>query len=160
MTLKRRFLRFWEPLNCVLHVSLNLICFALCVMPSNLAMDHQEVNEQLLLDAIVGVAVFDLSGLPKTYLTARDDLDSQWIQTVFQAFGLRTLFMDSLQLQDFQHAVVHGEVYSAVLMAQPLQYAAALIRRDDFEQLSEVLIEWMKTFELGMLASDTRFCER
>ncbi|MEB3213311.1 MAG: hypothetical protein VKL39_18320 [Leptolyngbyaceae bacterium] len=129
-------------------------------MPSSLIIDQQQLNEQSIVDALLGAAVFDLTGLPKTYLTSRDDIDVGWIETIFQALGLRSLLTSFLFCEDFQHAVVHSDTYSVVVMVQPLQYSAVLLNRSDYEQLSDTLLPWMQTVELTMLTGTSHFCDR
>ncbi|MEL6222944.1 MAG: hypothetical protein AAFR31_09920 [Cyanobacteria bacterium J06627_8] len=128
-------------------------------MPTSFAINPEQVNTQQITKVLLGAAIFDLSGLPKTYLTRREDVDVHWVQTIFQALGLQSIIASFLPCDDCQHAVVHGNDYSVVVMAQPLQYAAVLIDRADYNQLSDELISWMKTVEPATLIQDAHFRE-
>jgi hypothetical protein len=128
------------------------------MQPSPIA-EQLQTSDQSLLNALIGVAIFDLSGLPKTYLTSRKDVDSFWIQTIFHSLGLRSLIENFLALDEFQHAVIHGKDYSVVVMAQPLQYAAILVNRVDYDQRSDAFLEWMTNFEFTMLNGVQQFCD-
>ncbi|MBD2019954.1 hypothetical protein H6F43_07100, partial [Leptolyngbya sp. FACHB-36] len=90
-------------------------------LPSDLSMSYP--------DRVVGAAVFDLNGLPKEYFTTSDSTGMGWVQTIFQALGLRSLLMSSLQLEGFHHATIHGEEYSAIVVKQRAHYTALLVRQ-------------------------------
>ena len=107
-------------------------------------------------DCVVGAAVFDLNGLPKEYFTTSDMTGASWVQTIFQALGLRSLLMSSLQLEGFHHATIHGVEYSAVVVKQRAHYAAFLVRPQD-ETLSETFIQWVKTAQPNELKQNPRF---
>lgn len=109
------------------------------------------------VDAVIGAAIFDLSGLPKDYFTTDENSDISWVQTIFQALGLRSLIMSSLQVDGFRHAVIHGTGYCAIVVKQRVRYIALLVRRDDFAKFSESFLQWMQTFEPGLLTSNSRF---
>ena len=125
-------------------------------MPSDIASQTQD-QQATYVDAIIGAAIFDLSGLPKDYFTTDENKDISWVQTIFQALGLRSLIMASIQVDGFRHAVIHGTEYCAIVMKQRAQYVALLIPRDDFSQLSDSLMQWMQAFEPRLLISNPRF---
>jgi hypothetical protein len=75
-------------------------------------------------NSIVGAAIFDLNGLPKEYFTTGEGSNMSWVQTIFQALGLRSLLMSSLQLEGFHHAVIQGSDCCAVVVKQPARYMA------------------------------------
>lgn len=107
-------------------------------------------------DYVVGAAVFDLNGLPKEYFTTSDSANMTWVQTIFQALGLRSLLMSSLQLEGFHHATIRGSEYCAVVVKQRAYYAALLVRQQD-DTISESFIQWMQTFQLSELRQNSRF---
>ncbi|PSB31942.1 hypothetical protein [Stenomitos frigidus] len=109
----------------------------------------------LYSNAVVGAAIFDLNGLPKEYFTTPEDDDMSWVQTIFQALGLRSLLMSSLQLEGFHHATILGTNYSAVVIKQKAHYVALLIQPQTAIDAS--FIEWTQTFESGELQSNPRF---
>ena len=125
-------------------------------MSSDIA-SHTQDQQTTYVDTIIGAAIFDLSGLPKDYFTTNESKDIRWDKTIFQALGLRSLNMASLQDDGFRHAVIHGTGYCAVVMKQRAQYTAFLIHRDDFSQLSDSLMQWIQEFEPGVLISNPRF---
>lgn len=107
---------------------------------------HDLSKPDLYLASVVGAAVFDLSGLPREYLVT-DEVDNvSWVQTVFQALGLRSLLMSSLQLDGFHYASTCSEKYRAIVVKQKDQYIALLLKPERFEQITEELIDWARTF--------------
>lgn len=107
-------------------------------------------------DLIVGAAVFDLNGLPKEYFVTAETANMSWVQTIFQALGLRSLLMSSLQLEGFQHATVRGETFCALVVKQRSQYTALLLRHQE-DVLAEPLIQWAQNFQMSELKQDPRF---
>ena len=134
----------------------HIFCSHDLAMPSDIASQTQD-QQTIYINAIVGAAIFDLSGLPKDYFTTDENKDISWVQTIFQALGLRSLITSSLQVDGFRHAVIHGEAYCAIVMKQRVQYVALLVPRDDFDQLSDSLMQWAQEFEPGVLISNPRF---
>ncbi len=116
-----------------------------------------EAEQQSYANAVIGAAVFDLSGLPKEYFTTIENGDVSWVQTIFQALGLRSLLTSSLQIEGFHHAVIHGTGYCAVVVKQRLRYVALLVRREDFVHVSQPFIQWMQNFEPVVLTANPRF---
>lgn len=125
-------------------------------MSSDIAPAAQD-QTSTYVDAVIGAAIFDLSGLPKEYFTTEENSDISWVQTIFQALGLRSLIMSSLQVDGFRHAIIHGTSYCAVVVKQRVRYIALLVRREDFARFSDALVQWMQTFEPGLLTSNPRF---
>lgn len=107
-------------------------------------------------DAVVGAAVFDLNGLPKEYFTTAQTIDMTWVQTIFQALGLRSLLMSSLQLEGFRHATIYGSEYCAVVVKQKAHYTALLIHKQD-DLISDAFIQWVQNFQLSELKQNPRF---
>jgi predicted regulator of Ras-like GTPase activity (Roadblock/LC7/MglB family) len=101
-------------------------------------------------DAIVGAAVFDLSGLPREYFTTNNK-DINWVQTIFQALGLQSLLISSLQLEGFHHAIVHESNHQAVIVKQKTCYVALLVDRDKLKDISVQFINWVREVELNNL---------
>ncbi|MDJ1183475.1 hypothetical protein [Roseofilum casamattae] len=98
------------------------------------------------LESVVGAAVFDLSGLPREYLIT-DEVDNVgWVQTVFQALGLRSLLMSSLQLDTFHYASTCADGYRAIVIKQKEQYIALLLKPENFYCVTQDLIAWAQSF--------------
>ncbi len=116
--------------------------------PSNLALSY--------MDNVIGAAFFDLSGLPKEYFTTSETGSMSWVQTIFQALGLRSLLVSSLQLEGFHHVAVQSNGYCALVVKQRSHYTALLFKHQE-EELSDLMIEWAQNFQPSMLQEDSRF---
>jgi hypothetical protein len=110
----------------------------------------------LYSDAVIGAAIFDLSGLPKEYLVSTESSDVVWVQTIFQALGLQSLLGSSLKLEGFRYVIVHDKTYQALVVRQRTCYAALLIRSAE-APISKEFISWAQEFEPAALKSDPRF---
>jgi hypothetical protein len=115
-----------------------------------------EFSPSACLEFVVGIAVFDLNGLPSEYLTTADTSDIDWIQTIFQALGLQSLLVSSLQLEGFNHASVCSTTYCAIVVKQRAHYIAMLISRRETEIIN-TLIQWAQTTTLADLKQTPRF---
>lgn len=107
------------------------------------------------MESVVGAAIFDLNGLPREYLISPEINNMSWVQTIFQALGLRSLLMSSLKLEGFHHATIHSDDYCAVVIKQRTQYTALLVRSSG--NIVEGFIEWARNFEPDELKLDPRF---
>ena len=87
-------------------------------------------------------------------MTPEDD-NMSWVQTIFQALGLRSLLMSSLQLEGFHHATILGTGYAAVVIKQKAHYVALLVQPQ--AAIDASFIEWVQTFESGELKTNPRF---
>ncbi|HEY9640063.1 MAG TPA: hypothetical protein V6C57_06240 [Coleofasciculaceae cyanobacterium] len=110
----------------------------------------------LYSDAVIGAAIFDLSGLPKEYLISTESNDVGWVQTIFQALGLQSLLSSSLKLEGFRYATVHDKNYQAIVVKQRTCYIALLIRSAQ-TPVSQEFINWAQEFEPATLKADPRF---
>ncbi|HEY9818588.1 MAG TPA: hypothetical protein V6D20_22680 [Candidatus Obscuribacterales bacterium] len=108
-------------------------------------------------DSVIGAAIFDPSGLPKEYFTTPESGDIGWVQTIFQALGLRSLLMSSLRLEGFSHAIIHGSGYFAIVVKQKANYIALLVRQNDLRGVSQSFVRWVHEFEPGTLRDHPRF---
>ena len=123
---------------------------------STSSLSGNDENEDYM-NYVVGAAVFDLNGLPKDYYTSEESHSINWVQTIFQALGLRSLLMSSLQLEGFHHAVINGSGYSAIVVKQSSRYTAMLIRRTEHNSITSALIRWVQEFEPNQLRNNDRF---
>ena len=117
-------------------------------------------TQEAMLENIVGVAIFDFNGLPQEYFITADNESTSWVQLVFQALGLKSLLMSSLQLEGFSHITIEldqqtaivvrtKEEYVALLMGQSLTFATA--------QESDRFSHWVRQFERQLLREHNRF---
>ncbi|UBF27801.1 hypothetical protein K9N68_07775 [Kovacikia minuta CCNUW1] len=79
-----------------------------------------------------------------------------WVQTIFQALGLRSLLMSSLQLEGFHHATMGGTEYCAVVVKQRANYTALLLKRQD-DLIDDAFIQWLQNFQPDELKQNPRF---
>lgn len=108
-------------------------------------------------DSVIGAAIFDPSGLPKEYFTTPDSGDIGWVQTIFQALGLRSLLVSSLRLEGFSHAIIHGTGYFAIVVKQKANYTALLVKQNDLRGVSQSFVRWVHEFEPSTLRNHPRF---
>ncbi len=111
-----------------------------------------------LENAVLGVAIFDLNGLPREYFVTPENPGISWVQTVFQALGLKSLLTSSLQLDGFNHIMVHAQHQSAVVIRQRNHYIALLIQADKAPtDVSPAFVHWVQQFESTNLRNSQRF---
>jgi predicted regulator of Ras-like GTPase activity (Roadblock/LC7/MglB family) len=109
------------------------------------------------LDSVIGVAIFDLNGLPKEYFITSKSSDGNWIQASFQAIGLQSLLMSSLRLEGFRHTVIHGKEHRTIVIKQKTRYLAVLL--PVAEAVSPEFLRWAQEFEPTSLKADPRFTQ-
>jgi hypothetical protein len=114
-------------------------------------------STQTLIDSIMGAAIFDLSGLPKEYFTTSSNKDVSWVQTIFQALGLQTLLMSSLQLEGFRYAVIHGADNQAIIVRQKNCYTAVLLAQSSQPGNQSNLIKQIQDLEPASLKAHPQF---
>ncbi|NET08838.1 MAG: hypothetical protein F6K16_29900 [Symploca sp. SIO2B6] len=115
--------------------------------------------DSLALDAspILGAAIFDLNGLPKEYYTTTHYQDISWVQTVFQALGLRSLLMASLRLEGFNYSVVHGSEYCAIVVKQHDCYLASILDHEIFGNHGPQIVAWMQQVTPTQFKTSSKF---
>lgn len=108
-------------------------------------------------DHLLGIATFDLSGLPKEFFTLIDSgIGITWVQPIFQVIGMRSLFSASLTLENFLYAVIQGKGYGALIIRQQNDYLAVLLR-GDLGIVSDDLLVWAKQLNVQQFANDPRY---
>ncbi|TVQ08030.1 MAG: hypothetical protein EA368_12775 [Leptolyngbya sp. DLM2.Bin27] len=113
-----------------------------------------------MLDNILGVAIFDFSGLPREYFITADNDSTSWVQLVFQALGLRSLLMSSLKLEGFSHICIDLDQQTAIVVRTKEEYVALLMgSRLKFAtaQESDRFSQWVRQFEHQLLRQHQRF---
>jgi hypothetical protein len=105
----------------------------------------------------LGAATFDLSGLPKEYFTlAEGDNNISWVQTIFQALGLRSLLSSSLKLENFYYAIIRDKSFTALIVKQPSCYLALLVDLGG-EAIGNNFINWARSLDPNDLKKNPRF---
>ena len=109
---------------------------------------------------ILGVAIFDHSGLPQEYFITPENPSTSWVQLVFQALGLKSLLMSSLKLDGFQHLFIGIEDQMAVVVRTKDTYVALLFKeRYQFTsiKMADQFSQWVRQFESRQLRQHPRF---
>jgi hypothetical protein len=125
-------------------------------VPPNSALSSQDA----MLASIVGVAIFDVSGLPREYFVTADNESTSWVQLVFQALGLKSLLMSSLKLESFSHIAIELEGQSAIVVRTKEEYVALLLRQPlvfASAQEGDRFSHWVRQFERRLLRENPRF---
>jgi len=86
------------------------------------------VKTSLKITDILGVALFDLSGLPREYFVTDENPTTGWVQIVFQALGLRSLLSSSLELEGFHQITINLEATTAMVVRRKKDYIALQFR--------------------------------
>lgn len=73
---------------------------------------------------ILGIAIFDLNGLPREYFVTEENPTTGWVQIVFQALGLRSLLTSSLELEGFHQITINLEATTAMVVRRRQDYIA------------------------------------
>lgn len=81
----------------------------------------------LKITDILGVAVFDLSGLPRDYFVTEENPATNWVQIVFQALGLQLLLASSLELADCHQITIQLKSRTAMVIQRQQDYVALLL---------------------------------
>jgi hypothetical protein len=112
------------------------------------------------VENILGVAIFDFSGLPREYFVTADNESTSWVQLVFQALGLKSLLMSSLKLEGFSHIAIELEGQTAMVVRTKDKYVALLLRHPltfTTVQESDRFSHWVRQFERQLLREHDRF---
>jgi hypothetical protein len=117
-------------------------------------------SQDAILKSILGVAIFDLSSLPKEYYVTADHDNTHWVQLVFQALGLKSLLMSSLKLEGFLHISIGFTQQTAIVVRTKDDYIALLLKEPihfkDVEQ-ADKFSQWVRHFENHILRQHNRF---
>lgn len=105
-----------------------------------------KVTDVLKVTDILGVAIFDQSGLPREYFVTKAEPDTVWVQIVFQALGLRSLLASSLQLEGFQQITIRLENATTIVVRRRQDYMALQFKgklnftsQQDWERLTALI---------------------
>jgi hypothetical protein len=117
-------------------------------------------GQDKLLENIIGVAIFDFSGLPREYFITADNTSTNWVQIVFQALGLKSLLMSSLKLEGFSHICITLDQQTAIVVRTKDEYVALLLRTPitfATAQEGDRFSHWVRQFERRLLREHDRF---
>ncbi len=93
------------------------------------------------------------------YITNEND-NTNWVQLVFQALGLKSLLMSSLKLDGFMHISIGFSQQTAIVVRAKDDYIALLMREPilfkDVEQADKFSL-WVRNFEQKLLRQNSRF---
>ena len=116
--------------------------------------------QDAMLENIIGVAIFDFSGLPREYFITADNESTSWVQLVFQSLGLKSLLMSSLKLEGFSHICIELDQQTAFVVRTKEEYVALLTRKPlvfATAQESDRFSHWVRHFERLLLREHSRF---
>ncbi|MBE7385942.1 MAG: hypothetical protein F6J95_031705 [Leptolyngbya sp. SIO1E4] len=82
----------------------------------------------LKITDVLGVAIFDVNGLPREYFITEENPSTGWVQIVFQALGLRSLLASSLELEGFQRIAIRLEETTIMVVRRRHDYIALQIK--------------------------------
>ncbi|EKV02864.1 hypothetical protein Lepto7375DRAFT_5132 [Leptolyngbya sp. PCC 7375] len=112
------------------------------------------------IDQILGLAVFDATGLPRDYFITPQHEDTEWVQLVFQSLGLQQLIASTMELPTFSHAMIRTKVGNIVLICCDRSYIAVLIKRalpQERPQIEEAWVDWIQDFEANVVRTHPNF---
>ncbi len=122
--------------------------------------EYTEAQRRGLEDSILGVAVFDINGLPREYFVTDENRSTSWVQIVFQALGLRSLLAASLELEGFQHIAVNLTSTTAVVVRRRHDYVGLLVSGKPSlvsGPQASPLMQWIEQLNLQDLYDHPRF---
>jgi len=125
--------------------------------PRNSVSASNQYSGSSYMDVILGAAIFDLNGLPREYLITNEVKNMNWVQTIFQALGLRSLLMSSLRLEGFRHVTIYSKDHCALVVKQKTQYTALLINQTQSTPVTKAFIEWAQNFQPEQLKLNPLF---
>jgi len=106
---------------------------------------------------LLGIATFDLSGLPKEYISLIDSgIGITWVQPIFQVIGMRSLLSASLALENFLYACIQGKGYTALIIRQQSDYLAVLLN-GELGTVQDELLAWAKQLSVRQYVNDPRY---
>jgi hypothetical protein len=85
---------------------------------------NSPVKTSLKITDILGVALFDINGLPREYFVTDENPSTGWVQIVFQALGLRSLLSSSLELEGFHQITICLQETTAIVVRRRQDYIA------------------------------------
>ncbi len=112
------------------------------------------------VEQILGLAVFDASGLPRDYFITPQHKDIEWIQLAFQCLGLQQLMVSTMGLPVLSHAMIRTKVGNIVVICCQQRYVALLLKRalpQERPQIDTKWVEWVCEFESKFVRTHPNF---
>ena len=109
---------------------------------------------------VLGVAIFDLNGLPREYFITEENPSIHWVQLVFQALGLRSLLSHSLSVEGFQQMTIRLENTTTIVVHRYQDYIALQLKGQhalDQETTRMSLMALIDTLNLETLNGHSHF---
>lgn len=127
-----------------------------CIKPAL----NSPAETSLEITDILGVALFDLSGLPRDYFVTEENSTTHWVQIVFQALGLRSLLSSSLELEDFHQVTIKLEATTAIVVRRQqdyiaLQFKGQMMTRNQMDE--KQFIAFIEALDLDQLRQHPHF---
>lgn len=91
-------------------------------------------------DYVVGIATFDLDGLPKQHFTTSRVGDGAWIQTIFQTLCLHSLLSCSLKLEGCSNVRIAGLQHNILVVKQEARYVGLLLQKETPEDAIQSIL--------------------
>ncbi|MDX2099332.1 MAG: hypothetical protein SFW36_16260 [Leptolyngbyaceae cyanobacterium bins.59] len=92
-------------------------------------------------DYVIGLATFDLNGLPKQHFVTSSDNDGAWIQVIFQTLCLKSLLACSLKLEGLTHITIQGSQNDILIVKQELRYVGLLLQKATPQEILVSVLE-------------------
>ena len=78
------------------------------------------------------------------------------MQLIFQSLGLKSLLADSLPVENFTHAIIHRNDYTAIVIKRKGSYLTLLIDPKG-AILDDNFLIWAKSFDAAALRNNPNF---
>ncbi|MGF1568592.1 MAG: hypothetical protein ACFCVD_11075 [Nodosilinea sp.] len=118
------------------------------------------INPEESVGQILGVAIFDLSGLPTEYYITAENDSTSWVQVAFQALGLKALLVAALKLEGLLHMAMEVNHQTVMVVRTEANYVALLFNdllQFESVQQADDFAQWVTQFEQQILRQHERF---
>lgn len=112
------------------------------------------------VEQILGLAVFDVQGLPRESFITPQHKDTEWVQLVFQLLGLQYLLAAEMELPPVDHAVIRSKVGNIVIVRSQQGYIALFLKRalpQERPSITQAWVEWICDFEQNIVRRHSNF---
>ena len=112
------------------------------------------------VEQILGLAVFDSMGLPRSSFITPKHQDTDWVQLVFQFLGLQQLMASTMGLPMGGHIMVRTKIGNIVVIRRDHGYVALLLKRalpQERPEINSDWVDWICDFEANVVRNDANF---